>query len=46
MNTGIFWIICVLMLVIGLISHVLSWILKKAYKKKMDSMADLKKADK
>ena len=46
MNTSIFGIICVCMLIIGLISHILSWILKRIYKKKMGVMADLKKAEK
>lgn len=45
-NTSVFWIICICMLVVGLISNVLSWILNKYYKKKMGSMADMKKADK
>ena len=46
MNGGIFSIICIVMLVVGLLSNVLAWILKRVYKNKMNSMANLKKAEK
>lgn len=40
MNASVFWIICIVMLVIGVVANVASFILEKIYKKKMNSMAD------
>ena len=39
MNSNLFWIICIGMFSIGVICNILAWILKKVYKKKMNSMA-------
>ena len=36
----IFVIICIAMLVIGVIANVLSWILERRYKNKMNSMSN------
>lgn len=41
-----FWIICIGMFGIGVIANILEFIVKKVYKKKMDTMADMKKAEK
>lgn len=46
MNTNIFWIICLVMFVVGLIANLLSLVLEKIYKKKMNSIADDMKAEK
>lgn len=35
-----FWIICIVMLVIGLVSNILSWYLEKRYKKKMNEISN------
>ena len=46
MNTQLFFIICIGMFIVGALSHILSWILSRIYKKKMNAMAELKKAEK
>ena len=38
-DSKIFWIICFGMFGIGVFCNILAWILKKVYKKKMDTMA-------
>lgn len=46
MNTNIFWFICLGMFIVGLIANLLSWVLNKIYKNKMNSIADDLKSDK
>lgn len=46
MNSKIFWIICIVMFIIGILANILEFIVKKIYKKKMDTMANEKKAEK
>ena len=36
MNSGTYWIICIVMFIIGLIAQVVSYFLEKKYKKKID----------
>ena len=46
MNSKIFWIICIVMFIIGILANILEFIVKKIYKKKRDTMANEKKAEK
>lgn len=46
LNSKIFWIICIVMFIIGILANILEFIVKKIYKKKMDTMANEKKAEK
>ena len=43
---NMFWIICIGMFVVGAIANILEFIVKKVYKKKMDTVANMKKAEK
>ena len=42
MDFGLFSIIIILMLVIGIVSHIVSFFLEKKYKNKMKKLADEK----
>lgn len=42
----IFWIICIGMFIVGLLANILEFIIKKVYKKKMETVANIKKAEK
>ncbi len=46
LNNKIFWIICIGMFAIGVLANILEFVVRKIYKKKMNTVANIKKAEK